>query len=496
MSATPLPQSNRPAKQSGRRGLLPKIAALPRIWWSHRISLAISLAVTVVGLLVYKHAFLRETPPTLLAFAERLELSAIDTRFRYRGQNHANVDPRIVIVGIDQASQEVLGHWPFSRTHFAHMLDALREDGAKVVAFDITFSQPDPVGQPVIEMRDEVAKLRRGGAHLDPRLDSKLTELLVKYSPDEEFAHSIETFGSVVLGNYFLYSQSDLTGITAATLDSYAELIRDFPFPRVEPLRPQLYKQDFATLVDNYSHGGFVPEGAEANLEMFSKALPGDKGATGFFNFPPDTDGVVRHALLALPYGRSKNLEEWDLYASLDVQTVRRFLDVPNDQTTLQFGPVGVARVQVSHDLPLQPDPLARSMINYRGPVRTYPYLSVADVALKNFPPGTFRGKIVLVGATATGIGDVRPTPYGNLNFPGVEIHANVIDNMLHQDFLQRGARQSVWDISFVFLFGFPLGLWLAASRPQNMWFALFLAIPFVIGVYQAFLKGWWLNLT
>src|SRR5262249_45469196 len=201
-------------------------------------------------------------------------------------------------------------------------------------------------------------------------------------------------------------------------------------------------------------------------------------------------------ALLALPYGRSKNLEEWDLYASLDVQTVRRFLDVPNDQTTLQFGPVGVARVQVSHDLPLQPDPLARSMINYRGPVRTYPYLSVADVALKNFPPGTFRGKIVLVGATATGIGDVRPTPYGNLNFPGVEIHANVIDNMLHQDFLQRGARQSVWDISFVFLFGFPLGLWLAASRPQNMWFALFLAIPFVIGVYQAFLKGWWLNLT
>ena len=58
-------------------------------------------------------------------------------------ERRTRLDSRIVIVDIDQHSQEVLGKWPFSRTHFAKMLDVLREDGAKVAAFDITFDKPD-----------------------------------------------------------------------------------------------------------------------------------------------------------------------------------------------------------------------------------------------------------------------------------------------------------------------------------------------------------------
>jgi len=67
-------------------------------------------------------------------------------------------------------------------------------------------------------------------------------------------------------------------------------------------------------------------------------------------------------------------------------------------------------------------------MINYEGDVNTYPYVSIADVVNHKFAPGTFRGKIVLVGASATGIGDLRSTPFAGINYPGVEIHANVID--------------------------------------------------------------------
>ena len=82
--------------------------------------------------------------------------------------------------------------------------------------------------------------------------------------------------------------------------------------------------------------------------------------------------------------------------------------------------------------------------MNYHGPARTYPYVSFADAALKKFPPGTFKDKIVLVGASATGIGDLRATPFGGLDFPGVEIHANLIDNILNQQFLvSRGAAGS-----------------------------------------------------
>ncbi len=79
-------------------------------------------------------------------------------------------DPRIVIVDIDQRSQEILGRWPFSRTHFAHMLDALREDGAKVAAFDITFSKPDETAAPIRELRKTVIGApETGRAHRSSR---------------------------------------------------------------------------------------------------------------------------------------------------------------------------------------------------------------------------------------------------------------------------------------------------------------------------------------
>jgi adenylate cyclase len=481
-----------------RRRFLRKIAALPRIWWSHKISLLISLVVGVVALAVYFFTFVHENTPTLLQYIKQLELSSLDTRFRYKGKTHAKVDPPIVIVEIDQRSQEVLGHWPFSRMHFAHMLDALREDGAKVVAFDITFSKADEAAAPVREMTEEFARLQRNGDRLGSRYTSALARIQAKYNPDADFARSIEQFGSVVLGNFFL-SDTDMVGIEDATLDHYANLLSFFPFPRVQPLIAETHQQDFARLIENYRLAQVLYPGAEANLEIFNNALQGareNQGTTGFFNVPPDTDGVIRHAFLAIPYGRSANLDEWDLYASLDIQAVRLFLGIPAEETELKFGHVGVARVELGANLPLPCDDLARMLINYRGPVRTFRYISIADVVRRNFPKDFFRGKLVLVGASATGIADNRPTPYGNLDFPGVEVHANVIDNMLRQDFLSHGPTQVSWDLLFVFLFGFPLGLWLAATRPQNLWFALFLAIPFIIGVYQAFLKGWWLNLT
>jgi len=265
-------------------------------------------------------------------------------------------------------------------------------------------------------MHDEVSGLQRHGAKMDPRFATKLAQLEAKYNADGQFAKSIEEFGPVVLGNYFLYSNSDLAGVDDATLDHYASLLSFFPFPRVQPLSPPTHQQDFAKLVEYYGASGLLPKGAQANLEIFSDALRGDRGATGFFNVTPDTDGVVRHSLLAIPYGRSSNADDWDFYASLDVQGVRLFLGMPD--TVLKFGPFGVARVEFGQGLQLQPDPLARTMINYRGPVHTYPYYSIADVAQRTFPKGAFRDKIVLVGASATGIGDLRTTPYGGLNCP------------------------------------------------------------------------------
>jgi len=133
-------------------------------------------------------------------------------------------------------------------------------------------------------------------------------------------------------------------------------------------------------------------------------------------------------------------------------------------------------------------------MINYEGDVNTYPYVSIADVVNHKFGPGTFRGKIVLVGASATGIGDLRSTPYAGINYPGVEIHANVIDNILNRHFLVRGANQVAVDLALIVLFGVPLGMWLALAQPRSMLYGLLLLVPFGLGSWYAFLHGWWLN--
>jgi adenylate cyclase len=175
---------------------------------------------------------------------------------------------------------------------------------------------------------------------------------------------------------------------------------------------------------------------------------------------------------------------------------VRLFLHVPDDQMSVDFGPAGIAAVEYGPGLTTHPDPIGRLLINYQGPVRTYQYVSMADVVKKTFAPGTFKGKIVLVGASATGIGDLRSTPYGGLDYPGVEIHANVIDNILNRHALKRGPTQVAWDVALIFFFGIPVGVWLAFGRPQWLWAPLVLLVLFAVGVYDAFLHDWWLNFT
>ena len=99
-----------------------------------------------------------------------------------------------------------------------------------------------------------------------------------------------------------------------------------------------------------------------------------------------------------------------------------------------------------------------------------------------------------MIGASATGIGDLRATPFGGIDFPGVEIHANLIDNILNQQFLVKHGPQFLTDIGFIFLFGVPLGLWLVVIQPRWMALTLLLLVPFSAIVYWAFLHGWWLN--
>src|SRR5260370_41992913 len=113
----------------------------------------------------------------------------------------------------------------------------------------------------------------------------------------------------------------------------------------------------------------------------------------------------------------------------------------------------------------------------------------MADVIQHKLAPGTFKDKIVLVGASATGIADLRTPPYGEIDYPGVEIHANVIDNMLHQDFLVRGVKQQLWDGVLILLLGIPLGIWMALVTPRWMCFGISLSAPLIAVSSCTFLR-------
>jgi adenylate cyclase len=480
-----------------RRGLF-GLYELLQSWWRHRVSFVISLCITAAALTLYYFTFFGEPRTPIFEFLQRLEYDSLDTRFRYRPESATRVDPRIVIVDIDQHSQEVLGRWPFPRWHFAKMLDVLHNDGAKVAAFDITFSKPDESAAPLLRLRQELKARDERGEPVDAKLEAEVDRLAAESDSDKQFADAIKRFGKVILGNYFLYTEADLRRLNDKTLDQYADELSFFSFPQVQSIkrRAGFGKQDYLSLIDRYESVGMLPHGAEANMSAFTSALSGEASSTGFFNAPSDTDGVVRRATMILPFGRSKNRSEWDLYGSLDVMAVRAYLGIGNDGMVLTYDDHGIVDIQFGNDLRIVPNDIGRALINYRGRAYTYPHRSMADVVQGKLPAEDFQGKIVLIGATATGIGDIKSTPYSGTDYPGVEIHANVIDNILHNNFLIRGANQQLWDAIFIFLLGIPLGIWMALVQPRWMWFGAGLLVPLVAVDYWAFLHSWWLNFT
>jgi len=491
-----------PSPNVQRKRLLFSLYELLQTWWRHRISFLMSLIITISALFLYYLVFLQEKKTPLSDFAQRLEWDTLDTRFRVRGRVLSKPeDSPIVIVDIDQRSEEILGRWPFSRTHFASLLDALREGQAKVVGFDITFPKPeiDPGATQLKALWADLQARQKAGQPEDPLITQEIKKLAISKSADQEFAESIRRFGPVVLANFFLYTEADLRDITPETLENYGHQVESFPLPTVLGKREGFKKQDRIQLIEDFNGVGLVPKGAEANLASLGTALSGDSSSSvGFFNFPPDADQVIRRATLILPYGLSQDLDDWDFYGSLALMTTRAYLGVKLEETVLTYGAVGIDEIQLGPGTVILPDGRGQIMINYQGPTGTFRHISMADIVNRDpkIEPGTFAGKIVLVGPTATGIADLRPTPFGDAGYPGVEIHANVIDNILNNHFLKRGPPQALTDALLIFIFGIPLGIWMALITPRWMWFGLFLLVPFVAVNYAMFLKGWWLNFT
>jgi adenylate cyclase len=196
----------------------------------------------------------------------------------------------------------------------------------------------------------------------------------------------------------------------------------------------------------------------------------------------PDVDGTLRWEMLAIKYRD-------DFYAPIGLQAARLYRGVPTEKMVLDFK----GDVQLG-DMAIPTDQFGRMLINYRGPNGMFPIYSLSDILDRNLPAGTFKDKIVLIGATAIGIYDLRVTPFSP-NMAGIEKHASVVDNILRGDFISRTETSVVF---LVFLFAIVLGITiprLGAGAGAALFLALFGGYLGV--VYYLFVaKGVWFNLV
>jgi adenylate cyclase len=169
-----------------------------------------------------------------------------------------------------------------------------------------------------------------------------------------------------------------------------------------------------------------------------------------------------------------------------------QYLDWP--MLTLKLGQ-GVELIKLD-TIEIPTDESGRMLINYLGSFKTFPHYSITDILHKRLPPELFKDKIVLVGVTAIGVYDLRVTPFSPV-YPGVEIHANVIDNILHQNFLKHSIWTKGLDVLSIICFGLIMGLAVPRLKAvQGILLCLGLLVVFVIANTFIFIHyNVWLNL-
>jgi len=381
----------------------------------------IGLSITFLSLVIYFMGF---------PFLSMIEQKAYDLHFRSRGP----VKPgnEVVIVGIDEKSVDLIGRWPWPRTRIAELIDRLNKYGAKVVAFDIVFAEPDD-SSGAVALRDLQTKVRDRDA-----LAAVETAALAADN-DSRFAESLGKYGNAVLGYFFFTSREEIKhrkekkgGATDYRIPSRYTSIRSLEQNTPPPPVPRAVA-------------------VEQNIPQLAKAST----SFGYFNIIPDSDGTVRWVPLAFRFGD-------DIYPHLSIEAVRRYLDSP--PLTINAAAYGVDSIQIGQ-LNIPTDEQGRMLINFRGPAKTFPHYSFVDVLNGTAPASAFKDKIVLVGATAIGIYDMRVMPFSGV-FPGIEINATIIDNILRNDALTRPDWVAVFDIAAILLLGVSLSVVMARVRP------------------------------
>src|SRR3989442_51622 len=348
-----------------------------------------------------------------------IELNWLDLRFRIRGPLAPT--PTVVLAAIDEKSLSAEGRWPWPRSKIAALVDKLSRDGAKVIGFDITFAEPDENSR--LDFVNELAQKVESRALADPQLSAFIRESRANADNDQALVKALERSSTPVVLGYFFHMTEEGVGY---------QLDQDDINRRMSRIEGSKYPVVLYSDQDGASVPFLKAYAPQNNIDILTKAA----ASSGFFSVASDPDGVVRWMPLMIQGGE-------DLFPSLSILCVWHYLGKPH--LAVKTGLDGVEGVQIG-DRFIPTDESGQLLINYRGPARTFTHYSLSDILGGTLPPGTFKDKIVLVGATAIGIGDIRNAPFGPV-YPGSEIHASVIDNILAGDFIARPNWTKIFDV-------------------------------------------------
>ncbi len=354
-----------------------------------------------IGLLVTIFVFTIHTSnnPTISGLFQRLDNLIYDQRFAFMLETTKATEHKIVIIDIDERSLSTYGRWPWSRFDFGDLVGKLADYGVIVLGFDYYFPEPE---------RNLMAELREkaDGSDIASNLppEDQLEEWSNLLDGDLHFAQQMALLDTV-LGVSFKSGESMHYG--------------DLPAPIIRLDEKRTQAISFLRAI-----------GYEGNVDILQKAA---KGA-GFFDTIPDSDGVLRRTPLVMRFGNN-------LYPSLALEMMRLYFFEEEFEIQTEADLTGqfdrLAGIKVGQVF-IPTDNIGQVLIPYTGTSNLgnsspYTYISAVDVLNDTISPEqeeALFNSLALVGATATGLFDLRSAPMEAV-FPGVEVHANVLNALL-----------------------------------------------------------------
>jgi adenylate cyclase len=360
--------------------------------WAHMIALAVLTAFVL----------LRATDSSPV---QLLRFKVFDSFQQITPRKDSNQP--VVIIDLDDESLAALGQWPWPRTLIAKLMLKLKKAGVAGVAYDIVFAEPDRTSPGLL------ADTVRG---LDKETIAKLKKLP---SNDETLARIIKGY-QVVLGQSTQQRELIEGQDRKSVKTQWAKRNRS----RVKGLQPEPFLWAFPSIV--------------RNIDVLEDSAQG----IGVFTFKPSVDGIVRQVPLVVRVGKN-------MYPTLALELYR----VGTRQSTMaiDYGPGGITGVKLK-GLNVPTDRNGQIWMKFGKHDRSL-YISALDVLNGTVEPQKLAGKLAFLGTSAIGLLDIKATPL-DAAIPGVEVHAQLLQNILDKNYLSRPPWSIGAELVAVVLFG------------------------------------------